>query len=282
MRLKNGVSLGEAEAALREAELIFQAVTAFVGSRPPYGFDLYEEYMEAVDQAHGRLTWVFAEPDLAERLHSTAFWHLASMERSSLGAQKSLIYRETQRQLSSLEDAKCALECLKKLAQLPGMPVIYDTNMLNHWVQPSDVHWRQVFSAVGLKVPLVRLVVPMTVIDELDRQKYGQGDLARKAATAIRYLNRVFSNQNHNMPVEIRKGEATLEVWYEPGGRRREVDADMEILRCASDLSQLIPNERTHVLTDDTGMRLRAQQMGLSAVRLPEEYRKPGTAISSP
>jgi hypothetical protein len=185
--------------------------------------------MNAVDYAHGQLAHAFAEPDLAGELHSTAFWHIHSIGTMGL-LDLTVIHREVKRQLSSLENAKLTLAHLKALAQLPGMPVVYDTNMLNHWVQPSDVRWRQVFSTQGVKVPLVRLVVPMTVIDELDRQKYGKGDLAQKAATAIRYLNRTLNDRDNHLPVEIRNGEATLEVWHDPEARRRDTDPDMEIL----------------------------------------------------
>jgi hypothetical protein len=33
------------------------------------------------------------------------------------------------------------------------------------------------------------------------------------------------------------------------------------------------------VLTDDYGMRLRAQQMGVKVLRLPQDHRKSGTAL---
>jgi hypothetical protein len=43
--------------------------------------------------------------------------------------------------------------------------------MLSHWRQPGDVLWRDVFKAQGDL--LTRLVIPLRVIDELDRHKYG-------------------------------------------------------------------------------------------------------------
>ncbi|WP_334663310.1 PIN domain-containing protein [Streptomyces cyaneofuscatus] len=148
--------------------------------------------------------------------------------------------------------------------------------MLNHWRQPGDVLWREVFKGQRENVPLTRLVIPLRVIDELDRQKYGQGDLARKAATAIRYLERVLMGGQPGHPVPLRQG-ATLEVWVDTDDRGG--DADLSILRCAADLNGLHPDTGARVLTDDTGMRLRAQVMDLKVVRLPEEYRKKGTAL---
>jgi len=148
--------------------------------------------------------------------------------------------------------------------------------MLNHWRQPGDVLWRDVFKAQGEDVPLTRLVIPLRVVDELDRQKYGQGDLAKKAATAIRFLERILADGLPGQPVHLRQG-ATLEVWVDTDDRGG--DADRSILRCATDLDNLHQDTGARVLTDDVGMRLRAQQMGLKVRRLPQDHRKRGTAL---
>jgi predicted ribonuclease YlaK len=118
-------------------------------------------------------------------------------------------------------------------------------------------------------------VVPLRVIDELDSQKYGQGQLAERAATAIRYLERALEGSHPGEPVELRQG-VVLEVWVD--GDDRGSDADLSILRCAADLNSLHPATGARVLTDDFGMRLRAQQMGLKSVRLPADHRKPSPA----
>lgn len=182
-------------------------------------------------------------------------------------------------QVQMLERAKEELKALVELAARPGLPVVYDTNMLNHWQQPGGVMWRQVFKDQGEDVPLTRLVVPLAVVDELDRQKYGRADsdLAKRATTAIRYLERTMAASRAGEPVPLRE-DVTLEVWVETD--ERGGDADLAILRCAGDLDTLHPGAGTRVLTDDLGMRLRAQQMGLKAMRLGSEYRKPGTAVA--
>lgn len=70
--------------------------------------------------------------------------------------------------------------------------------------------------------------------------------------------------------------EATLEVWVDTDDRGG--DADLSILRCAADLDNLHRDTGVRVLTGDVGMRLRAQQMGITVLRLPENYRKSATA----
>ncbi|WP_432192812.1 PIN domain-containing protein [Streptomyces sp. bgisy027] len=201
---------------------------------------------------------------------------MASNVARAQRARNQALSTEIENQVQALEKARADLEALKKLVARPGLPVVYDTNMLNHWQQPGDILWRDIFRDQGERIPDTRVVVPLRVIDELDKQKYGQGDLARKAATAIRYLEHVLKGSQPGEPVRLRGG-ATLEVWVDTDDRGG--DADLSMLRCAADLDNLHQATGARVLTDDFGMRLRAHQLGLKVVRLPEKHRKKGTAL---
>jgi hypothetical protein len=285
MRLNPGTTLAHAEAALSQAE------TTWLNARSAQ--DLYRAYTDAVHDIYPMFKQTFAVPDVAAGLRSTAYWNLlaiggarvelgffadpavAANVQRALRAENQALATEIENQIRALEQPRLELLALKKLAARPGLPVVYDTNMLNHWRQPGDILWRDVFRTQGEDVPLTRLVVPMRVIDELDQQKYGQGDLARKAATAIRYLERVLKGGQPGEAVQLRQG-VVLEVWFDDD---RGSVTDLSILRCAADLSNLHPGTGARVLTDDTGMRLRAQQMGLKVMRLPEDHRKRGTAL---
>jgi len=256
--------------------------------------DLYRAYMDAVHETYPALKQTFAVPDVGSGLRSAAYWNLlpigdarsehgvitdpnvAANVQRALRAENQALITEMENQKSALEQAHAQLEVLKRLAARTGLPVVYDTNMLNHWRPPGDVLWREVFKAQGEDVKVTRLVVPLRVIDELDRQKYGNGELARRAATAVRYLERVLNGSHPGRPVQLRQG-VVLEVWVDADDRSGDVD--LSILRCAADLANLHPATGARVLTDDVGMRLRAQQMGLRVMRLPEDHRKPGTAI---
>lgn len=291
MRLNPGISLEHADDALRRAETTWGNVR---GAQ-----DRYLAYTDAVNDTYPTLKQAFVVPDIGGDLHSTAYWNLlliggTSRARSgitadpftaanisrALRAENGALATEIETQVKALAQARVELEELKKLADRPGLPVVYDTNMLNHWRQPSDVRWREVLKDQGEGAALIRLVIPLQVIDELDRQKYGpkDSDLARKSATAIRFLERVLKNTPPRQAVQLRP-DATLEVWVDTDDR--SVDPDLAILRCAADLNNLHPETGARVLTDDIGMRLRAhaRRMGLKVVRLPEDHRKKGTAL---
>ena len=195
MRLKPGITLAYADDLLRRCETEWSNAR---GAR-----DYFAAYTVAVHNTGPALRQIFAEPDLAAGMYTTAYWNLLQIgDRrtdmsfttdpdiargwgSVLRAHNHALAGEIDVQVRALELARIDVEAMKQLAGRPGLPVVYDTNMLNHWQQPGDVR-RELFKESGEAVPLTRLLVPLRVIDELDRQKYGSGDLAKKAATAIR------------------------------------------------------------------------------------------------
>jgi rRNA-processing protein FCF1 len=256
--------------------------------------DRYLAYMDAVHDTYLSLKQAFAIPDVGEGLRSVAYWNLLSMAgghlentyttdpgvaanmNRALRSENQALSVEIETQIRALAAVRTQLEALKKLAARPGVPVVYDTNMLNHWRQPDHVVWRDIFRAQGEKVPLTRLVIPLRVLDELDGQKYGQGDLARKAATAIRFIERALKGSQPGMPAQVRE-DATLEVWHDTNDRGS--DTDLLIIQCAIDLSNLQPGATVRLLTGDIGMRLRAEQEGLTTMGLPEDHRRNGTAL---
>lgn len=286
MRLAPGISIAYAEDVLRQAEATWSNA---LGAQ-----DFFRAYADAVHETYPTLAKVFVTPDLASGLRSTTYWNLLPIGAARTGAgfttermvaenlqrarraENQALSTEIKNQLKALEQAHAELQALRDLAARAGLPVVYDTNMLNHWVQPGDIRWREILKIQKENAKLARLVIPLRVVDELDRQKYGQGDLARKAATAIRYLERVLRDSKPGQPVQLRD-DATLEVWVDSDDRSS--DADLSILRCAADLDNLHPSTGVRVLTGDTGMRLRAQQLGLKTLQLPEEFRKKGTAL---
>ncbi|GAA2651484.1 MULTISPECIES: PIN domain-containing protein [Streptomyces] len=95
------------------------------------------------------------------------------------------LVRELQQQIEAFERAEEELGWLRSYAARPGTPIVYDTNMLVHWRPPDEVKWTEVLRAEGVRTKEVRLVVPLVVIDELDRHKSGAGE---RAAKALRYL----------------------------------------------------------------------------------------------
>jgi hypothetical protein len=290
MRLNPGITLERADDVLRNADATW--TNARSGT-----FGLYRAYTEAVHDTYPQLRQVFAAPDLAAGMRSATYWNLLTVgdPRQSAGvttdpdvarawqgalrAMNNTFSTEIDRQVQALAQARAELDGLKKLAARAGLPIVYDTNMLLHWRRPSEIAWREVLTGRSEALTLARLVVPLRVVDELDRQKYGEGRLADRAAKALRYLYEALKDGDPGQPTPIRD-DASLEIWVDTD--ERGGDADLAILRCAADLTTLHPSVGARVLTGDFGMRLRAQHMDLKVLHLPESYRKLTKSAAEP
>ncbi|GLW58137.1 PIN domain-containing protein [Kitasatospora phosalacinea] len=274
MRLKTGTTFDAAQDILEQELTRWRSVLDWNQGRGDHMMR-WRRYNELVNDSPTRLG-VLTEPDLALGIYTRTGLYELLIRSGGDPAFTGMLHLEVERQVEAMQDALTRLEALRTYIEHPGLPVLYDTNMLNHWAQPSDVPWRKVLKDQGVEVNLVRLVVPLRVIDELDRQKDGGGDLGRKAGTAIRFLERTLGTVVPGTPVSLRPDEATLEVW--PGDDYRGLDTDLAILRCAADFAALRPDGDVYVLTNDTGMHLRARQQNLATLRLPDEYKKGATS----
>lgn len=269
MRLKPGFTLDTAQKIL--AKTVLEWTNLYSSQQP------WDNYFRMVDGTERALSQVFAEPDFSAALYRGHFPLLVGSGPLSRVTPR-LMARELAKQIEDFERLQEELAILRAYADRPGIPVVYDTNMLVHWRPPNEVKWTEVLRSEGVRTREVRLVVPLVVIDELDRHKSGAGQLGERAARAIRYLEGALAGGEPGMPVDIREG-VTLEVRLDPLGHRRG-DADMEILLCAAELDQLNPEGGTRVLSDDFGMHLRAQGLHLPAMRLPPSYRKGADSAS--
>lgn len=290
MRLEPGITIERAEEVLRSAEMKW--TNARGGN---LGF--YRAYTDAVNETYPQLRQILATPDLAASMRSSTYWNLLAVGepghgtgfttdpdvarnwQSGLRAINYAFSTEIDEQLKALVQARNDLEELKMLAARPGLPIVYDTNMLIHWRRPSEISWREVLKGQGESAVLARLVVPLQVVDELDKQKYGEGRLADRATNALRYLYEALKGRKPGQSAQIRT-DASLEIWVDTDERGR--DADLAILRCAADLNALHPPVGARVLTGDLGMRLRAQQMDVNVLELPNVYRKRPDGTTKP
>ncbi|WP_405008314.1 PIN domain-containing protein [Kitasatospora purpeofusca] len=269
MRLRPGFTLDDAQ---RELAYVYDLFDGLRDSQVGEAVNAHR-YLSAVDTATPHLR-AFNDPDLAAILRSTTYWQIFSLTGLARANGNQAAYLEVNAQTAALFEAQQELDALKEYASRPGLAIFYDTHMINHWKSPSDILWQQVLKKQGRPTKEVRLVVPDAVIGELDQQKYGQGDLAKRAATALVYLETTLRDTAPGQPVELRQG-VTLEVRMSPPGPREAVqDVDWHILQAANDLQQLNPASTVLVLCDDTAMKLRARQIGLETFCLPNDHRK--------
>lgn len=142
----------------------------------------------------------------------------------------------------------------------PGHITVLDTNTLEHFQLPDGIDWRRVLGRER-----VRLIVPSTVIGELDRHKHGDSKRLRERARNVlpKLLEMVAEDGSAKA---IREG-VTLELQVEP--TPDQTDADGEILATCTEFA-LLTGQPVTLVTDDTRLRLRARRASLDAVAPPE------------
>lgn len=237
---------------------------------------LCSEYLAWVDACETRPRAMFAEPDITARLHSPRYVYLYRHdEADDRWVNTNLLVpdpagQEAAAQIAYLKSVAAQVRQLEVLSERPGRVLVYDTNSLMHHQPPEAIDWPAV-----AKGRAVRIVVPLVVVDELDRKQHeGSKEMSQRARRALRALDRMLDGTQPGAatPVPGRPG-ASIEVLLDEAGHRREASADEEIIE-RSIAAGTDHRRSVTVVTADTGMRLRAQAAGLHVVRLPEKYRK--------
>jgi predicted ribonuclease YlaK len=116
--------------------------------------------------------------------------------------------------------------------------------------------------------PDVRLVVPILVIEELDRVKsFDRGDDRHRARQALKELaDRLGSDPTR--PVRVR-AHVTVEILIDDDWHERMPINDSEIIDQAREINEWTGRDVT-LASADTSQVFRARALGMKAVLLPE------------
>jgi predicted ribonuclease YlaK len=146
-----------------------------------------------------------------------------------------------------------------------GAIIVPDANVFLHYTFFKEASW----TALTGGEPM-RMVVPLLVIEQLDRTKTSQREhIARRAQQVIRALEDLLATSRG--PAEI-PGRGTIEVLVdEPGHVRCAVDDEeiVDVCRYVADVT----GQRARLVTGDLGMSLRASQLGVEVCPVPEDWR---------
>lgn len=151
-----------------------------------------------------------------------------------------------------------------------------DTNTFLQFRDFQDINWA---SALGFKS--VTLVITDTVISELEKFKYDRQSERRRTRSRLA-LNQIEAFAEATSPEsqhELRKGvRVYLDFTPCDVGVYEELDAgtpDHKIIAKAIRLQESVPGSISIIVSDDTGMRIKAKSVRLDARVLPEEFRLP-------
>ena len=267
LRLRDGIVLGQATQRLRECSGRLRGVTG--GSAGAETLTHRNNYLSELEAVEAQLRNLFTDPAVWNRLHGTEYWAIRSAGLETPRPMR-LINGEAEVQAQHIDKLVERLQHLQaRLAAAPGQIAVLDTHVLLHFQPPQSIDWR-----VVLGKERVRLILPLRVVEELDMSKYREReDIADRARRMLSQLWTLLA-PTAGGPVPLRDG-VTIEVPVDDEPRERSRDADEAILgECA--LLRAVSAPVT-LVTDDTGLSIRAVARGIDVVPMPEAYlrRKP-------
>lgn len=239
------------------------------------------EYLGWVDNAASRLGRVVGAT-IADRLVRTRGYELllgnSGVFGAAVGANRpeerllnTMVTNELTARSDVLERAIVELEKAKRWRSWSWL-VVLDTNVFLH--HPQTLEELDLAELVGARDQPVQLLVPLAVVDELDRAKRNDKTKTR-ARQSLSYLIRTIEKKDgvlretdpgsNSDPARPARGPVTVEIVSDPPGHRRLPEADDEIVDRALDI-QLRAGTGVTMVTYDLGMYWRATRAGLTVV----------------
>lgn len=263
--LRPSQSGGEAAATLDQ---LIQELTSVEDALSSDQVIAANSYLIWAEKAERRLLAIYEGLTVSRRLHSDRYWQIRAMN-SVTSRPMPLIRAEIQIQIRYLEGLLAQLRHYISLLALPldQWIVVLDTNVYIHGKLFHEVEWNR-----EIDVRRASLVMPLVVLDELDRIKDQDLKFGRRAQSVLRALDTSTSGKDWLTPIPLRQN-VWLQLLDEPSGHQRQQGQDDEIVRQARYFAQLNEN-RLVLLTRDRGMRLRAQAAGLISKTLPERLER--------
>lgn len=159
----------------------------------------------------------------------------------------------------------------------PGMLVLPDSSFyIRHPQKLEDADIPNAAKADGRPI---HLVIPIAVIDELDRLKESKDNNTRwRAGYTLAVIDRLFQNTTkaaqlraavaaETKPGYPSRGAITIDLLFDPPAHTRLPNMDDEIIDRATTV-EAIADRKVTLLTYDTGQSTRARAAGLNAIKL--------------
>ncbi|MEU7170989.1 MULTISPECIES: PIN domain-containing protein [Micromonospora] len=263
--LRSGQNGAQAAADLEE---LVQGLDGLVGGLPTDPAVAANIYLMWVERAERRLMAIYQRFAIPQHLHSDRYWRIRTID-SLTSRPIPLIVAEIEMQKRHLSELLAQLRHYISILALPAdhWIVVPDTNVYVHGRLFHEVEWHR---EIGSRRATV--VMPLVVLDELDRIKDRDPDFGRRAQSVLRALDRLTQNRDWLTPMQLRQN-VWLQLVNEPANHQRQQGNDDEIVRQSGYFAQL-NTDRLVLLTRDRGMRLRAQAAGLNSQTLPQHLER--------
>lgn len=228
---------------------------------------------EAVERLTAWRTWspraalrtraLFRERSVRYLVLGEQYAMLHSLPPTSAGAAlAALIDNEIQERLDRIAAARRELRDLRTEWGFETTAVLIDTNLLMHaGPRLAGIDWD---SLLGTATRNAAFVIPIQVVEELDRLKFHRGSEVRSnAAYALKWLADVLPAGAQSAPFATKADGTTIRIWVDDNDRVPLPAVDRDIIDRAMELQTY--TTRTVIVSMDRSMVLRASHHGVDA-----------------
>ncbi|OWV04716.1 hypothetical protein B5D80_19690 [Micromonospora wenchangensis] len=159
-----------------------------------------------------------------------------------------------------------------------GELLVLDTNI--YMEHPEKIEDWDIAGDLYLGFEDVHIIVPLVVVDELDKGKRQHGERGYRAGYSVAYIDRITREEGgvirgKDFSVEEKaRGTLSVEVLLDPPGHVRLPDNDNEIVDRTVDV-QALAGRPVRLVTYDTGMAMRGRYAGLKVHHLEQPKKEP-------
>lgn len=282
---------GTDRTTLRDALLRAEYVARNARSRNGPEIIRYQEYLRWAEDASWLLRKLVSPTDLKSLVLTRVFWTLLGTSGANASSEFTwLVDDELETRERTLLEANAYLEQIDRRWGPLDNPwearfVVADTNVFLH--HPQRLNQLDLAADIDCSDSPVHLIIPLVVLDEIDKAKdRGQGEAKTNARTTIRLLDTLFQNPTDiaiirpdgysPLDASVSRGAFTAEFLPDPPGHTRLERPDDEIIDRASAVAALAGRPVT-VISGDFGMATRARLANLPTVLVdwPDPPKKP-------
>jgi len=235
--------------------------------------DARNAYVACIDQGVRVLRWQLGRRDLEELLLTRRYWALTA-DQAPTPSLSDVLNTEAEDRRYELRRVINALSA--SIARWSGAELLVVPDSSAFYAAPLRLGEWDIRASLSLgSDQRVRLLLPMVVVDELDRLKENPQPHKRwRAGQALRVITGTVGDGLWGQMARQNKGApqgVTLEVLVDPAGHHRLPIADDEIVERASAIAAVAGKPLT-LLTSDTGQAMRGRHAGLGVVLMPSRH----------
>ena len=236
--------------------------------------DLFNAYLRWTANTVRLLRHQTRETDIESLVLTRRYWTLQAMAGGPVGMVRDLVEVEIDDRLAVFAQAKRTTRTEFERWDRSGPIVVADTSFYHQ--HPEKIDQVDLSKVLESRHEAIALVVPMIVIDELEKQKRSSDkNLRSRAQLTLAVVERVARHGGAGLlreadftPIDqggIPSGEIWLDVLFDlPGHKRLPINDDEIVDRALS--VQTVAGKDVSFITYDTNQALRARHAGLTKV----------------